>query len=108
MSDQGELFRHEPYEMPRVRNSDPETSHEAVHSMKKDSVQKLDAVILKTIRDAADGLTSHELAERMRKELVSVSPRLRPLTRMGFVKDSGERRRHPHSGRRAIVWKLTA
>lgn len=92
------------YELPRARADDPETSHEAAAKVSR-KVHKVDAVILGYLAARTDGATSYEIAEGTQLARVTVSPRLRPLTRMGLTVDSGERRLVA-TGSKGIVWKL--
>lgn len=87
-----------------ARRSDPDTAHDAARSLDGAPVTSLEEICLAAII-AADkhGLTSHELAAATRLELVTVSPRLRPLANKGLIADSG-RRRPGDSGRLSIVW----
>ena len=86
--------------MSLARNTDPSTSHEA---MSAPTATQLEALVLDVLRKHPDGLTTEQLAEITDISLVTVSPRLRPLTNKGFVGQSG--RRQNRSGRSAIVWK---
>jgi len=55
------------------------------------------------ILESSMGLTADEVAGRMGASILSVRPRISELTRLGKVRDSGERRRNA-SGKSAIVW----
>jgi predicted transcriptional regulator len=96
---QGTLFSKP--ETGRARRNDPDTSKKAAASVK---VADLEARVLDALRDHGDGLTTHELSKLLDVDLVSVSPRLRPLSNKNLVRDSGERRRGDN-GRSSIVWK---
>jgi DNA-binding MarR family transcriptional regulator len=61
------------------------------------------AKVLATIR-ARGGCTIHEIATRLRVPDGTASARVRELTLQGRIRDSGTRRKNPHSGVRAIVW----
>lgn len=52
------------------------------------------------------GLTSRELEDRLRKPHETVSPAVTWLVGVGWLRDSGKRRRTP-AGRYATVWSLT-
>lgn len=53
--------------------------------------------------ERSNGLTADEVAGRLGASILSVRPRISELTRLGKVRDSGDRR-HNVSGKRAIVW----
>ena len=88
------------FETGRARRNDPDTAKKAAASIK---VADLEARVLDALRNSA-GLTTHELSRMLAVDLVSVSPRLRPLANKNLVCDSGERRRS-ENGRASIVWK---
>lgn len=53
--------------------------------------------------ERSNGLTADEVAGRLGLSILSIRPRLTELSRLGKVRDSGERRKNV-SGKRAIVW----
>jgi predicted ArsR family transcriptional regulator len=55
------------------------------------------------VLERSNGLTADEVAGRLGLSILSVRPRISELTRLGKVRDSGDRRRNT-SGKRAIVW----
>jgi predicted transcriptional regulator len=55
------------------------------------------------VLERSNGLTADEVAGRLGLSILSIRPRLTELSRLGSVRDSGERRRN-HSGKKAIVW----
>lgn len=67
--------------LPRARNTDPATSHEAAAKVDGKALAER---VLANLRDEGPG-TSHDLAERMGLSLVTVSPRLKPLEEAGKV-----------------------
>lgn len=68
------------------------------------SITPLETIILATIRAASpNGLTTNEITDATGIELVTISPRTRPMTRKGVIQDSGQRR-EGKSGRMSIVW----
>jgi predicted ArsR family transcriptional regulator len=54
----------------------------------------------------SDGATAEEMAERLGVPRVTVQPRVSELRRLGKVRDSGQRRRNPSSGKSAVVWVI--
>lgn len=68
------------------------------------SVGRLQRIALSAIRTAgARGLTTNELAARVRVARDSIQPRTSELRERGLIRDSGARRLNP-SGKQAIVW----
>ena len=55
------------------------------------------------ILESSNGLTADEVAGRLGLSILSIRPRITELTKLGKVRDSGQRRRNA-SGRSAIVW----
>jgi predicted transcriptional regulator len=82
-----------------ARRTDPETSHEAARSI---NITRLEKVVLDAFISHGE-MTTHELAQVTSLELVTVSPRVRPLVRKGLIRDSG-RRKIGESGRPSIIW----
>ena len=83
------------------RDKDPETS---VHAAAKVDTTWLEYVVLECLLKLGDkGATTEELANILKIERVTVSPRLRPLCNKGFVQES-DLRRVGKSGRKSIVW----
>lgn len=93
----------------RARRADPPTSKLAAADVHVEELEDRVLRALRLSRTAArgsnlHGMTTHELAWLLKVELVSISPRLKPLADKGLVEDSGERRRGD-SGRNSIVWR---
>jgi hypothetical protein len=101
---QPNLFDDPPRESGRARRHDPDTAKKAAAKV---PVADLEARVLRALRLSHYGMTTHELAWLLKVDLVSVSPRMRPLTEKGLVQDSGERRRPAGCSRTSIVWKAT-
>jgi predicted transcriptional regulator len=80
-----------------ARSTDPDTSHHAAAAL--DAPRIADRV-LQELRENGPG-TAHELATRMNLSLVTVSPRIAPLVRLGKVSPAGK-----IGGR--TVWKAVA
>ncbi len=83
-----------------ARSTDPDTSHAAASTVK---ISELEALVLEELFANPAGLTTRQLAANLRRDLVSISPRIKPLVRKGAVKDSGGRVRGA-SGRMQIIW----
>jgi len=68
------------------------------------SVGRLQRIALRAIRAAGNrGLTTNELVAAVRISRDSIQPRTSELREMGFIRDSGARRRNDN-GKSAIVW----
>lgn len=82
------------------RVTDPSTSADAAAKV---AVTELESQVLAALRVCPGGATTHHLAQMTGLRLESVAPRMAPLERAGYVRDSGERRETTpgHSG---IVW----
>lgn len=89
-------------EYPGAKGSS-ETGHEAAAAIASVTA-RYQKMALAAIRAAgANGLTAHELAERLGLERTTIQPRTSELRRLGKIADSGRRRSNPN-GKRAIVW----
>lgn len=55
------------------------------------------------VLERSNGLTADEVAGRLGLSILAIRPRVTELSRLGKVRDSGERRKNA-SGRPAIVW----
>lgn len=78
-----------------------DTAAEAAEAM-RDTAPVLRARCL-SVLERSNGLTADEVAGRLGVSILSVRPRVSELTRLGKVRDSGDRRANV-SGKRAIVW----
>lgn len=78
------------------------TSRQAAAAIKP-AVRGLRAAVLKSLTFAP--ATPDEIARRLGKSCLSIRPRLSELRRLGFVRETGERRRN-ESGHRANVYEL--
>lgn len=103
MTDQSELdLNGEAY----ARNSDPGTSWAAAKAVEGELANRLESMVLVALRKHPEGLTNHQLVSETNVDWNTITPRVRPLVRKGFVQDSGERRIGP-TNKKCIVWKLT-
>ena len=89
-----------------ARRTDPDTSHAAAAAVGKDLTKLQITVIAELSQCGARGSTSNEMADKLRIDRCTLSPRFRPLATLGLIADSGERRAIPGHGRPGIVWKL--
>lgn len=58
-----------------------------------------------TAFERSTGMTADECAGRLGLSILTVRPRVTELSRLGKLRDSGDRRRNSISGKRAIVWQ---
>ena len=73
------------------RKTDPDTSKEAAESV---PVQRLEKLVYEAIKAAPNGLTAEEIEKSIPGvKLNSITPRIAPLIKKGYIEDSGERRR---------------
>lgn len=73
------------------RKTDPNTSKEAAESV---PVQRLEKLVYEAIKAAPNGLTAEEIEKSIPGvKLNSITPRIAPLIKKGYIEDSGERRR---------------
>lgn len=78
-----------------------DTSRAAGASMAK-AAPKLREAVLKAF-EKSKGMTADECAGRLGLSILSIRPRVTELSRLGKLRDSGERRANG-SGRKAAVW----
>jgi len=86
-----------------ARFSDPDTSKEAARRMKTAALEVLVVACLvyhgpQTIR---------EVAGKLGKEQIVISPRFAPLARKGYIEDTGIRKVSRVTNRRVIIWRVT-
>jgi len=86
-----------------ARSTDPETSHESAMAIRR-ALPMIEKRILFALEGTyGTGLTTFEITEITGIPRVTVSPRLRPMSRKGVVYETTERREH--NGRMSIVWR---
>lgn len=83
-----------------ARHSDPQTSHDAAESIDASLLERLVVDVLK--KNGA--MTSEQVAIVLNMNLVSISPRFRPLATKGLIFDTGRKARN-RSGKSAILWQ---
>lgn len=84
-----------------ARRNDPQTSKEAAKAV---PVQRLENMVYEAIK-GSNGLTADELQQILPGvALNSITPRIAPLIKKGYIEDSGERRK-ARSGRFQRVLK---
>jgi hypothetical protein len=88
----------------RARASDPDTSREAAKRANQ-YASRIDAAIIGYPTRHPHGGTSRDISAETGLDLVSVSPRLKPLEKAGRVRRAG-RRVNPTSGCGATNWRL--
>ena len=86
--EQGELFAY-------ARNTDPDTSHVAAHTVDASAIEKrvVDVLI------GEGNLNTKEMSALTGIHVNSISPRMKPLELKGLVRRTDERRGH------SIVWE---
>lgn len=84
------------------RKTDPETSKEAAESV---PVARLEKIVYEAIKAAPEGLISEQIENRTGLRSGSVTPRIAPLIRKGYIYDTGEKRT-ASSGRAQRVLKV--
>lgn len=100
-----------------ARWSDPPTSHEAAEALDPASLYgKIIATLKKAARGSIyspkPGLITHEISHLTGISLVTISPRMRPMSDKGWVYDTGETRfwigapGDKATKRKSIVWDL--
>ena len=91
------------FDQAHARKTDPVTSHEAAKSITP-SLNKIEQGIYDALRSfLPGGATSDEIVEASGIQYRTVTPRLKPMCKKGFVVDSGGHKRGD-SGRRQIIW----
>jgi len=80
-------------------HTDDDTSMEAAATISASTLRNKVLGLLK-----ARSRTVHESARDLAVGISSIQPRFSELRARGRIKDTGERRTNPTSGKRAIVW----
>ncbi len=88
-----------------ARSTDPATAHEAAEQVTA-HLSGLERRVCDAMAALGHPVTSRAIAVAAGLDLVTVSPRLRPLCDRGIVREAGVHR--PESGRAAVLWALVA
>jgi len=103
--------------LPKARNTDPETSHEAAASISEDKLRASQLAVLQLFKNDRSGFTDYELVRIYfdtarqwpssfpHQSESGIRTRRKELVDMGKIVDSGERAKLP-SGRKAVIWTL--
>lgn len=92
-------FGTEPRKMARKENI--ETSHAAAKSL--DTTKYEEEVYLQIITYGKEGCTALQLVRDMGRAECSISPRIAPLIRKGFIFDTGKRRKETTGRQQRVV-----
>lgn len=87
------------FEPPRVRKTDPRTSHEAALGI---NITKQRQKILDVLNSG--NYATFQIAERLNTDRDSVSPHMKPLERLGLVRRTGQTVKKP-AGRNCEIWQ---
>lgn len=87
---------------PQVPGSMPRDTSEAAAEAMRDRAETLRAKALDVIGNQP--ATADEVADQIGASILAVRPRVTELAKMGWIEDSGVRRKNA-SGRSAIVWR---
>jgi hypothetical protein len=105
--------------LPKARNTDPDTSHEAAASISEDKIRKSQKAVLQLFKDDPSGFTDYEMVHVYNELMMmptqyhlyplqsesGLRTRRKELVEKGLVKDSGRKAKLP-SGRKGIIWEL--
>ena len=80
-----------------ARRTAPDTSHVAALTV---DANRLEGVVVSVVRDRPRGCTVKEISAILDIEVVSISPRMKPLEGKGLIERTAERRD------RSIVWRI--
>jgi hypothetical protein len=79
-----------------------DTQRDAYDSIRETAAGKR-LIVFKEIQECSS--TMFEIAIKLRWPINRISGRITELCKLGLVRDSGERRINPASGRNVIVWE---
>lgn len=85
-----------------ARSTDPDTSHESAASV---DANRLEMIVLEEFKGAKKGLTAEELSRRLPGlPLNSITPRIAPLVRKGYLIPTGRRKVSSGRSQRVLEW----
>ena len=85
-----------------ARHTDPDTSHESAASV---DANRLEMIVLEEFKGAKKGLTAEELSRRLPGlPLNSITPRIAPLVRKGYLIPTGRRKVSSGRSQRVLEW----
>lgn len=104
-----------------ARNTDPGTAHAAATAVAGSTAQKLQALVLQALEELGGEATTTEISNHTGTQRRAISPRMKPLMRLGKVEDTGRTRRafeqmtcpccneqfNLRETRPQIIWRLT-
>jgi len=89
-----------------ARDTDPETSTEAALRMTSSRSRELQAKALLALHRLGGAGINDEIVEASGEAWRTITPRMRPLERAGYVHEGPKRK--AESGRSQVEWSLTA
>lgn len=89
------------FETGLARKTDPDTAKEAAGSINATRVER---IVLEAFWRSEDGLTAEELALLTRLPLNTVTPRIAPLVRKGYLIPVGKRKSSSGRNQRVHKW----
>lgn len=84
-----------------ARHNDPDTSHEAAKSV---SVNRIEKAVLEAFWRSDNGLIAEEIAQILKLPLNTVTPRIAPLVRKGFLVPAGKKKASSGRNQRIHKW----
>ena len=85
-----------------ARSTDPDTSHKSAASV---DANRLEMIVLEEFKGAKKGLTAEELSRRLPGlPLNSITPRIAPLVRKGYLIPTGRRKVSSGRSQRVLEW----
>lgn len=88
------------------RRNDPETSKAAADAI-AEHAERLQGMILRQLNRYHQGLTTRWLAANLGIDFASISPRMAPMERKGWVEMTEKKVKSPHSKGWGHVWVIT-